>query len=127
MQYAHWWVGATLSVAGLFVASGCGGGLSSQDTSTAEAKVSGTVKLRGKTLDRGEIVFDPSNYKRKDAPARSAPIKKDGTYEITTFVGQNSVRLAGDAVQKEPMLSGAMQTIDVKPDDNKIDFDFPPK
>ena len=58
--------------------------------------------------------------------AQTAKVKSDGTYEVTTNVGHNVVRILGPAVKKEPTLGYVSQTIDVKSGENKIDLDFPP-
>jgi hypothetical protein len=58
-----------------------------------EATVNGTVTVAGVPAKSGEVTFDPSNYLRRDAVARTATIGPDGRYTITTLVGQNAVRV----------------------------------
>jgi len=65
----------------------------SVDTSTTEATVKGTVTIKGKPATKGNVVFDPSNYKRKDEQPRLSKIGPDGTYEIKTLVGPNTVKV----------------------------------
>src|SRR5262249_55512696 len=78
------------------VAWGCGGsGKPPVSSSTTEAKVSGRVLIKGKPATKGTVHFDPSNYRRKMEPVRSAPINPDGSYEITTLVGENTVSVRG--------------------------------
>ena len=72
---------------------GCDG-KPSVETSTTEAKVKGTVTIKGKVATKGKVVFDPSNYKRKNESVRQADISADGTYEITTLIGPNTVKVA---------------------------------
>jgi len=67
----------------------------SVSSSTTEATVSGTVKVRNKLATKGTIRFDPSNYIRKMEKAREAPVGKDGTYSIKTLVGENVVIYSG--------------------------------
>jgi len=115
-----------MTAASLFASSGCGNDVPSVDKSTAEAKVAGTVKVHGQTAKGGEVMFDATNAARKESSSKTAKIKDDGTYEITTFVGHNTVKISGPAVKKEPMLGYSSQTIEVKHGENKIDLDFPP-
>jgi hypothetical protein len=79
----------------LVIVWGCGDGKPPVTSSTEEATVKGTVTIKGKRAKKGEVLFDPSNYRRADATARSAPISSDGTYEIKTLVGENTVRVGG--------------------------------
>lgn len=111
----------------LFVATwGCGDGTPAVDTTTAEATVSGVVKVRGKPMDGGEIAFDASNSQRPNEVARKAPIGKDGTYSITTLQGRNSARISGPAVKKDPQLAYGILTFDVQPGENTWNIDLPP-
>jgi hypothetical protein len=83
----------TMLAIGLLVgAAGCSD-KPAVSTSTTEATVSGTVKVNGKLLDGGQVVFDPANYARSNVAARHADIAKDGSFTITTLVGQNTVRV----------------------------------
>jgi len=97
-------------------------------TTNAEAKVSGTITVRGKPMTGGEITFDPSNIERTDAALRKATIGKDGTYSLTTLQGHNSARISGSPMlKKEPQLAYGIHTIDVKPGDNTFNIELPPK
>jgi hypothetical protein len=107
-------------------ASGCGEGRPSVDTATTEATVNGTVRIRGKTATRGRISFDPSNYKRKDAKAASAPIGKDGSFTLTTLVGENMVSVTSPEITRNPALSYNRQTIVVNDGSNTITVELPP-
>ena len=124
MWHVRRWVGATGMAAALVLGTGCGEKLSSEDQSTAESKVTGTVTVHGKAMSEGEVVFAPLNPKRKGAGPKSASIKKDGRYEVTTLVGQNVVRIKGPLLKKEPTLGYASKTVDVKSGDNTIDLEF---
>jgi hypothetical protein len=127
MRYARSWFTPALGSTLLACTWGCSSSAPSVDTTTAEATVSGTVRVRDKPMDGGEIAFDPTNYKRTDETARKAIIGKDGTYSITTLQGRNSVRIFGPMVQKEPQLGYGMQTLDVQPGENTFNIDLPPK
>ena len=95
-------------------------------SSTAEAKVTGTVKVNGKPMTSGTVTLDPSNYARKDANPRTGAIKSDGTYEVTTLVGKNAVRVAGPEITKNPGLGYANETIDVPAAGMTKDIVLPP-
>jgi len=129
MKSVRQWVGTSLTFGLLLLASGCGESKPAVDSSTtAEGKVTGTVKIRGKAMKGGEITFDPANYQRKDAPLKKAPIKEDGTYEITTLVGHNTINITGPEIQKEPALGYAALSVDVKNGSNPpFDIELPPK
>ncbi len=116
------------ALAPLVLASwGCGSGAPSVETSNSEAKVTGTIKVHGKPMHGGEITFDPANYQRTDATPRIAKVGLDGTYEISTLVGQNSISVTGPAIDKEPELGYAAQTFDVQSGANTFDVELPPK
>jgi len=125
MRFARLWSVASLSLVALVVA-GCGEGKPSVASSTQEAKVTGTVTIRGKPMKGGEIIFDPANYQRKDAAKRTGKINDDGTYEVTTLVGHNTVLLQGPAITKEPGLGYANKTIEVESGGSKLDIELPP-
>jgi hypothetical protein len=74
------------------------------DTSTTEATVKGTVTVKGKPATKGKVVFDPSNYKRKNEAIRTADIGPGGTYEIKTLVGTNSVKVDSPEAAKAASL-----------------------
>jgi hypothetical protein len=126
MTYARFCVTLALASTLLMTMWGCGDERASVDTTTAEAKVSGTVRVRGKPMNGGEISFDPSNYQRKDEKPRKAKIGADGTYSVVTLQGQNSARISSPMMAKEPQLAYGIHTIEVKPGDNSFDIDLPP-
>jgi hypothetical protein len=123
MSVSRWWLAtaAAFSVA----AWGCSGkpGVVS---STAEAKVTGTVKVMGKPMTSGKITLDPSNYARENADPRTGEIKPDGSYEVTTLVGRNVVRVDGPEITKNPGLGYANETIDVPSSGMTHDIVLPP-
>lgn len=108
----------------IVLGGGCDGG-PPVETSNTEATVRGQVVLRGKPAKGGRIWFDPANYRRKDAVARDAEVAEDGTYEITTLIGENSVRYEGAATLKDRELDGAIKGFDVKDGDNQFDLTLP--
>ena len=127
MRNVRFWFTPALATTMVFAAWGCGESKPAVDTTTAEAKVSGVVRVRGKPVDGGEISFDASNMERQDAPHRKATIGHDGTYSVTTLQGRNVARISGPMVKKEPQLGYGILTFEVKPGDNTWDIDLPPK
>src|SRR5947209_7050582 len=103
MHRAQRGIGVSMAVASLIALWGCGGGPSATSSRT-EAQVTGTVKIRGKPMKTGEITFNPTNSARADVTPRTAPIKPDGTYEASTLVGRNLVKITGPQILKEPEL-----------------------
>ena len=110
-------------VVSLALVVGCEDKPSVDTSKSTEATVKGTVKVGGAPATEGEIVFDPTNYLRKDATIRTAPIGKDGTYEIKTLTGANSIRLSGALAKKQPQLQSEVRDLDVKAGENTFDFE----
>ena len=127
MRYTRFWLTPALACTLLMAVLGCGDDRPSVDTTTAEAKVSGTVRVRGKPMPGGQIAFDATNYKRTGQSIRKATINPDGTYSVSTLQGHNSARISGPTVAKEPQLGYGIHTIEVAPGDNQFDIDLPPK
>jgi hypothetical protein len=109
-------------------ALGLGGGCGSPSTtsSTAEATVHGTVKLKGKLLTSGKVFFNPSNVNRKDVAAVTAEIGKDGTYTIKTLVGRNVVSVSAPETVKDPVLQYNSVTHNFTEGDSTYDIDVTP-
>jgi len=88
-----------LATAALLVAWGCGGdGPPAVSGSSEESTVKGTVTVKGKTATAGKVVFDPATINRRSATVRTADIGKDGSYTVTTLIGQNIVHLEGRSI-----------------------------
>ena len=106
----------------LTVPLGCNDSKPSTSSSTTEATVKGVVKIDGKLVDQGDIIFDPSNYQRQST-SRTAPIAKDGSYEIKTLVGDNSIKLGGAVAKKSPILQTLKRSYTVQSGENTFDFE----
>jgi hypothetical protein len=111
----------------LAVVLGCSGTKVNPEAtgSTAEATVQGTVKVRGKLVTKGEVVFDPANINRPTAPVHKAPIGKDGKYSLKTLVGPNTVTVES----KETLGDSTLQTGDqyiVQAGENTFNVVLPP-
>lgn len=63
--------------------------------STEEAKIKGRVLVNGKPVKGGRLIFKVANANRPGAGSRTVQISPDGTYEVTTLVGQNYVETSG--------------------------------
>ncbi len=103
---------------------GCGGGTPSVSSSSEKVKVKGTVTLKGKPLDRGTILFDPSNINRRDAPVATLEIGKDGTFSGETLAGENSVSVTNPTIAKSANLSANRQVITLNSGENTVNIDL---
>jgi hypothetical protein len=61
-----------------------------RESSLEDATVTGTVKVRGKLLEGGELNFNAVNPNRR-VETRKAAIGKDGTYTGKAYLGLNTV------------------------------------
>jgi hypothetical protein len=118
------WLAAIVTL-GFVLSPGCGGGPPVSGAAD-EATVKGTVKILGKAVTKGEIVFNPSNVARKDAPSRSAKINADGSYSITTLIGDNRVSISGPELKKHPGLEYEELRCDVGRGETTFDVDLTP-
>ena len=108
----------------IVVGGGCGGGAPSVTSSSEEATVHGTVKIKGKPASTGKVTFDPSNVSRRTAPVATGDIKKDSTYSVRTLVGANSVSVTTPETQKDPKLGYNTTSYDVKSGDNTYNIEI---
>jgi hypothetical protein len=111
----------------LILGWGCGDGTPPATSSTNEATVSGTVKVKGKPVTKGAIVFSAGNINRKVEP-RKAAIGPDGSYTIKAYVGENSIMIEANDVLKYHLEAETI-TYQVQDGENKYDIDLgaPPK
>lgn len=117
---------ARLVAASWLVATwGCGDGSESVSTSRTEAKVAGKVTIMGKPATRGRVLFSAANSRRKDVAPRSAEIGKDGSYEIMTLIGGNSVSVDGTGNPAAGTYNS--RNIEVQSGTNTLDLDLPLK
>ena len=126
MRDSRWWLTRAAATALSVAAWGCSDGAPSVESSTAEAKVTGTVNVNGKPMTSGTVTLNPSNYARENAAPRTGQIKSDGTYEVTALVGKNLVRVSGPEITKNPGLGYANETIDVPSSGMTHDIVLPP-
>lgn len=114
---------ATLSV--LLGLAGCGGSAPSVSGSKTEATVTGTVTYKGKAVTTGEIVFDPANIRRKDAPMATAPIGEGGAYTIQTLEGENTVSFRIPEISKKDFTAASASYVYEAPaGESHKDFDI---
>jgi len=115
-----------LAVASILLAAawGCGGGTPSVSSSSETVQVKGTVTLKGKPLNGGEIRFDPANINRRDAPVATLEIGKDGAYSGETLAGENSVTVSNPTIEKSPELSANRQVVTLTSGENTVNIDL---
>ena len=113
----------SLAIAALVITGGCESSPRSpvDKASSTEVKVSGKVTVKGMPASKGKVTVSPTG------PAfveRITDIRRDGSYEVTTFVGMNSFSVrgtgnpaAGDAYNKA--------NFEVKEGQNTINLDLP--
>jgi hypothetical protein len=123
MRYGKIPIAGLLASTLLVAACGCGSGAPPVESSTREATVKGTIKVRGKLVGGGNIIFQPSNPSRVVA-SRKAPIGKDGSYSVTTMVGQNNVIIESPEVMRAGLTTEMIQ-FDVKDGENVKDIELP--
>jgi hypothetical protein len=106
---------------------GCGGsGAPYAESSKTEATVTGRVTSQGKPVTKGQVIFDPANINRSTEAARMAEIRKDGSYEVTTLIGENRVTLAIPARPKKKVGTPHFQKVyNVKSEGNTLDIEAP--
>lgn len=116
-------IAGLLTTSMLVMAWGCGSGAPPEDTSTREATVTGTVKIKGKPVTKGDVVFSPGNASRA-APSRKAPLGPDGSYTIKTLVGENGVEIDSVEILKAHLETQSL-SYNVKDGENRYDIDLP--
>ncbi len=105
---------------------GCNEGyqVPSASSSTTQAQVKGKVTLNGNPVAKADVTFNPANVNRRTAPSATVKTNDNGTYELTTLVGENTVTLGGGrSVAKKQQLQYFSKTFDVQPGDNSFDID----
>ncbi len=119
------------SCAGLLVVlyglagSGCGSSGPDAESSLTEATVTGRVISSGKPIVKGQVIFDPANVNRPREAARTAEIARDGTYQVTTLIGDNRVTVAIPGRVRKAGSPYVQQIYRVLPAENKLDITVP--
>ena len=112
------------------VLSGCGAA-PDRESSLEDATVAGTVKVRGKLLDAGELHWSAVNPNRR-VDTRNTTISKDGTYSIKAYIGRNLVTVTPRKPRNKKEgqeffgVNSEERTVDVKPGENTADLEFLP-
>jgi len=70
-------------------------------------------------------MFAPANINRPSEPARTAEIRKDGTFEVTTLIGANRVTVAIPAHASKKGAPYVQQVCEVQTGDNTFDITIP--
>ena len=114
----------------LIVLSGCSAA-PDRESSLEDASVKGTVKVRGKLLEGGELNFNAVNPNRK-VDVRKAAIGKDGTYTAKTYVGLNIVTVFPPKPRNKQQgkeffgVNYEEKSVNVTAGENQADLDFLP-
>lgn len=88
--------------------------------------MTGRVTSPGKPVSKGQIIFDPANVNRPGEPARTAEIRKDGSYEVKTLIGANRVTVSIPARPRKPGAPPYGQQIcEVRAGSNAFDITLP--
>ena len=106
-------------------AEGCGSGVPYAESSKTEATVSGRITSAGGPVTKGQVIFDPTNVNRPKETARTAEIRKDGTYEVTTLIGANRVTVAIPGRVTKTGFPYVQKTCDVQSGTNTFDIAIP--
>src|SRR5436305_13050248 len=116
-----------LALAAIFACCGCAraGGAVPASSSTTRARVRGKVTRKGRPLAGAEIRLNPANIHRKTAPVAIATTGADGSYEVTTLVGENSLTLGGRVLRRDTQLQYTAKALDVKEGENTFDVPLP--
>ncbi|MGO9471705.1 MAG: hypothetical protein ACLQIB_30655 [Isosphaeraceae bacterium] len=104
---------------------GCTSGAPHAESSRTEARVTGRVTAGGKPIAGGRVIFDPANVNRRLEPARTAEIRKDGTFEVTTLIGANRVTVAIPARASKKGAPYVQKVCEVQAGDNTFDIAIP--
>jgi hypothetical protein len=121
--------GGWLTVALLF---GCGGcstqGVPYISSSQEETTVKGVVRVRGKPVDNGTVVFNAANVGRPNVALRKASINKDGTYSLKTLVGGNNVQVSCKELLKAEnrMFNESEFSLTAERGETTFNIDIPP-
>ncbi len=103
---------------------GCGSGAPPVSSSMEEATVKGKVKQRGNPLAKLEVRFNASNINRQSSAM--AVTNDDGSYQVTTVVGENTITFGGPAVSKySKQLIYFNKSVDLQSGENTVDIEVP--
>jgi hypothetical protein len=125
-----------VSIAGVIVIflaaiSGCDSNpaASGLTSSMEEATLKGTVRVNGKAVNNGTVSFRTAHINRPSSPTKSVDINKDGSYSVTTVVGENYVEVTCKELntKQTKKFLGLEQLIMVKSGENNVDIEVPPK
>lgn len=125
MRVIHRFLTSAVAAATLLGAvSGCDDGTPAVASGHEEVSVKGTVKVKGKPLEDGEITFDGANIKRKDGTFKTAKVKA-GAYETKALVGGNSITVRSKEIDKDLGLSANSKFVELKAgEENTVDIEL---
>ena len=107
------------------LAAGCGPGAPHAESSLTEAPVTGRVLSEGKPITKGQVIFDPANINRPRETVRMADIGRDGSYKVTTLIGENRVTVVIPGRPRKPGTPYVQEICKVNPWENTFDITVP--
>lgn len=121
------WLAPALALALASGVSGCFSEAPPISGSMEEATVKGTVRVRGKPVNNGIVSFRCANVNRPGVALKEAKIGKDGTYSVTTLLGENFVEVSCKELftPKNRVLVENERMVKVGRGENTIDLDIP--
>jgi hypothetical protein len=125
MKQARRRPGYGVVIATLISFCGCGDEVPPASSSMAQAQVKGRVTLKGQPLKNVEVNFNPANINRPTATKITSKVADDGSYEITTLVGDNTVTLSGAGIGNNMQVQYFSKTFDVQAGTNSLDLAIP--
>ena len=102
-----------------------------RQSSLEEALLKGTVKVRGKRLQGGELSFNAVNPNRR-VEVRKARISNNGTYEAKVYIGRNIVTVFPPKPRNQQEgkdffgLNYEEKSVNITAGQNTADLDFLP-
>ncbi len=102
-----------------------------RESSLEEATVKGSVKVRGKLLEGGELNFNAVNPNRR-VELRKAAIGKDGNFEAKALIGLNTVTVTPPKPRNKQQdkeffgVNYEERSVIVQSGENKADLEFLP-
>jgi hypothetical protein len=98
-------------------------------SSMEEATLHGTVRVNGKPVNNGTVSFRTAHINRPNSPTKNVTINKDGSYLVTTVIGENYVEVTCKELNAKDTkkFRGNEQLIMVQSGDNTVDIEIPPR
>lgn len=118
--------GILIAVA-LSAAWGCGGGGGGAPVkSSTDTKVTGMLKINGKPAAGAQVAFNPANSERPSAwPPRTAQVQADGSFQLWTLPGDNTVTVTGTGAAADPKVAEFKKVVNVSGSLGPVNLELP--